>query len=63
MINKSSPKRNRKLLVNLKREELLKILKRLENLVYIHCKEQILAGADVIQLFDSWSGLINKKNL
>jgi uroporphyrinogen decarboxylase len=63
MINKSPPKGNRKLLANLKREEILKILKRLENLVYIHCKEQILAGADVIQLFDSWSGLIDKKNL
>jgi len=63
MINKGSPKENRKLLVNLKKEEILRILKRLENLVYIHCKEQILAGADVIQLFDSWSGLINKKNL
>jgi uroporphyrinogen decarboxylase len=63
MINKSSPKENRKLLVNLKKKEILKILKRLENLVYIHCKEQILAGADVIQLFDSLSGLIDKKNL
>jgi uroporphyrinogen decarboxylase len=63
MINKSSPKGNRKLLVNLKEEEILKILKRLENLVYIHCKEQILAGVDVIQLFDSWSGLIDKKDL
>jgi uroporphyrinogen decarboxylase len=63
MINKSSPKGNRKLLVNLKKGEILKILKRLENLVYIHCKEQILAGADVIQLFDSWSGLIDKKDL
>jgi uroporphyrinogen decarboxylase len=63
MINKSSPKGNRKLLVNLKKEEIIKILKRLENLIYIHCKEQILAGADVIQLFDSWSGLIDKKDL
>jgi uroporphyrinogen decarboxylase len=63
MINKSPPEGNRKLLTNLKKGEILKILKRLENLVYIHCKEQILAGADVIQLFDSWSGLIDKKNL
>jgi uroporphyrinogen decarboxylase len=63
MINKSSPNENKKLLLNLKKEEILKILKRLENLIYLHCKEQVLAGADVIQLFDSWSGLIDKKNL
>jgi uroporphyrinogen decarboxylase len=63
MINKSSPKGNRKLLLNLKKKEILRILKRLENLIYLHCKEQILAGADVIQLFDSWSSLIDKKNL
>ena len=42
---------------------ILKIIKRLEHLIYIHCKNQILAGADVIQLFDSWAGLINKKDL
>jgi len=32
-------------------------------LIYIHCKEQILAGGDIIQLFDSWAGLIEKKYL
>ena len=63
MINKSSPKENRKLLLNFKKEEILKILKRLEDLIYIHCKEQIRAGADVIQLFDSWAGLIEKNDL
>lgn len=63
MINKGSPKKNKKFLVNIKKEEILKILRRLENLIYIHCKEQIRAGADVIQLFDSWSGLIEKSNL
>ena len=63
MINRGSPRKNKKFLVNVKKEEILKILKRLENLIYIHCKEQIRAGADVIQLFDSWSGLIEKNNL
>ena len=63
MINKGSPRKNKKFLVKVKKEEILKILKRLENLIYIHCKEQIRAGADVIQLFDSWSGLIEKNNL
>jgi len=63
MINKGSPKKNIKFLKNLKKKEVIKIIKRLEHLIYIHCKEQILAGADIIQLFDSWAGLIEKKNL
>ena len=63
MINKGSPRKNKKFLVKAKKEEILKILRRLENLIYIHCKEQIRAGVDVIQLFDSWSVLIEKNNL
>jgi uroporphyrinogen decarboxylase len=63
MINKGSPKKNIKFLKNLKKKEIIKIIKRLEHLIYIHCKQQILAGADIIQLFDSWAGLIEKKNL
>ena len=63
MINRGSPKKNNNLLKNIKKKEILKIIKRLEHLIYIHCKNQILAGADIIQLFDSWAGLINKENL
>ena len=63
MINKGTPRKNKKFLTNLKKTKILKILKRLENLIYIHCKEQIRAGVDVIQLFDSWSGLIEKNDL
>jgi uroporphyrinogen decarboxylase len=63
MINKGSPKKNKNFLKNLKKNEVLKIIKRLEHLIFIHCKEQILAGVDIIQLFDSWAGLINKKDL
>jgi uroporphyrinogen decarboxylase len=63
MINKGSPKKKIKFLKNLKKKEVIKIIKRLEHLIYIHCKEQILAGANIIQLFDSWAGLIEKKNL
>jgi uroporphyrinogen decarboxylase len=63
MINKESPKKKKNFLKNLKKNETIKIIKRLEHLIFIHCKEQILAGADIIQLFDSWAGLINKKDL
>ena len=63
MINKGSPKKNIKSLKNLNKKEAIKIIKRLEHLIYVHCKEQILAGADIIQLFDTWAGLIEKKNL
>ena len=63
MINKKSPKKNKNFLKNFKKKEVIKIIKRLEHLIYTHCKEQILAGADIIQLFDSWAGLINKKDL
>jgi len=63
MINKGSPKKNKNFLKKIKKEEAIKIIKRLEHLIYVHCKEQILAGADVIQLFDSWAGLINTGSL
>jgi uroporphyrinogen decarboxylase len=63
MINKGSPKKNIKFLKDLKKKQVIKIIKRLEHLIYIHCKQQILAGADIIQLFDSWAGLIEKKDL
>ena len=63
MINKKSPKLKLKddfftndLLIN----ETLKIL---EKFLKIHIKNQINNGADTIQIFDSWAGLVNKKDL
>ena len=63
MINKKSPKLKLKddfftndLLIN----ETLKVL---EKFLKIHIKNQINNGADTIQIFDSWAGLVNKKDL
>jgi len=63
MLNQTSPKKNINFLKKIKKKEIIKIIKRLEHLIFIHCEKQIQAGADVIQLFDSWAGLIKDKDL
>jgi uroporphyrinogen decarboxylase len=63
IINQQSPKKNLKkdffkndFLIN-------RILLILEKFLKIHIKNQIDNGADVIQIFDSWAGLLEKKDL
>jgi len=63
MLNQVSPKKNINFLKKIKKSEIIKIIKRLEHLIFIHCEKQILAGADIIQIFDSWAGLIKEKDL
>ena len=60
MINKVSPKNG--LSKNFfKDENLIKnILKILDRFVKLHIKNQVEAGATIIQIFDSWAGLIVK---
>ena len=63
MIKKQSPKKkitnslinNEKLI-----DELLILIKKF---LKIHIKNQVKSGASIIQIFDSWAGLVEKKNI
>ena len=64
MLNNKSPKNNfdfskinkDKFLVN-------RLLKKIEEMICLHADKQIEAGANIIQIFDSWAGLLPKKEL
>jgi len=64
MLNKGSPKKNfnfdkitkDKFMVN-------KLLKKIEETICLHIDKQVEAGANIIQIFDSWAGLLPKKEL
>jgi uroporphyrinogen decarboxylase len=63
MINKHSPKK--KLIKDFFKDKFLinKILIILEKFLKIHIEQQIKNGATVIQIFDSWAGLLEEKDL
>jgi len=63
MINQQSPKKNLK--KSFFKDEFLinKILLILEKFLKIHIKNQIDNGANIIQIFDSWAGLLEEKDL
>ncbi len=43
-------------------QEIDKILGKLTEFLFLHIKNQINAGANVVQIFDSWAGLIPNEN-
>ncbi len=63
MINKQSPKK--KLKDDFLKDEYLinRILVILEKFLKVHIKNQIENGAEIIQIFDSWAGLLDEKDL
>jgi uroporphyrinogen decarboxylase len=63
MINKNSPKKD--LNKNFFKNEFLinRILIILEKFLKIHIEKQIENGATIIQIFDSWAGLLDEKDL
>ncbi len=63
MMNKKSPKLN--LNENFFEDKYLidRVLKILDKFLKIHIKNQIDNGAQIIQIFDSWAGLLKEKDL
>ncbi len=61
MINRSSPKKG--LTHEFFKDEFLinRLLIIIEKFLKVHIKNQVEAGAKVIQIFDSWAGLLDKK--
>ena len=50
-------------IINEKKDEIDLILEKLVNYLCLHIENQIKAGADVVQIFDSWAGLIPQEDL
>jgi uroporphyrinogen decarboxylase len=63
MINKNSPKNS--LIKDFFKDEFLinRLLLILEKFIKIHIRQQVENGATVIQIFDSWAGLLDEKDL
>mgnify|MGYP006098362303 FL=1 len=64
MLNKGSPKNNFNFnLINKDKFLINRLLKKLEEIICLHIDKQIEAGVNTIQIFDSWAGLLPKKEL
>jgi uroporphyrinogen decarboxylase len=63
MINQQSPKKSLKEDFFNDNDLISKILSILEKFLMVHIKKQIENGANVIQIFDSWAGLLQEKDL
>tara|TARA_B100000427_G_C15445162_1_gene566920 strand:- start:76 stop:1086 length:1011 start_codon:yes stop_codon:yes gene_type:complete len=64
MLNKESPKNNFNFnKINKDKFLINKLLKKIEEIICLHIDKQIEAGANVIQIFDSWAGLLPEKEL
>jgi len=64
MLNKQSPKNNFDFnKINKDKSLIDTLLKKIEEMVCLHVDKQIEAGANIIQIFDSWAGLLPEREL
>ena len=64
MLNKQSPKKDFNFnTINKDKSLIKKLLKKLEETICLHIDKQVEAGANVIQIFDSWAGLLPESDL
>ena len=63
MINKQSPKQNLASNFFSDKQLIKKTFKIIERFLKIHIKNQVNSGAQIIQIFDSWAGLLDKEDL
>ena len=63
MINRQSPKKSLKKDFYKDNFLLNRILIILEKFLKLHIKNQVDNGAEIIQIFDSWAGLLNERDL
>ena len=63
MINQKSPKSGLKNNFFKDRDFISKTLKIIEKFLKVHIKNQVESGAQIIQIFDSWAGLLDEKSL
>ena len=64
MLNKKSPKNNFNFNeINKDKNLVDRLLKKIEEMTCLHIDKQIEAGANIIQIFDSWAGLLPEKEL
>ena len=63
MINQKSPKKELKKNFFIDSVKINKILRVIDKFLKIHIKYQVENGANVIQIFDSWAGLLEEKDL
>ena len=50
-------------IINKKKDEIEMILERLIDYLCLHIENQVKAGADIVQIFDSWAGSIPQEDL